>query len=82
MHPLILIPTIKDYIWGGTRLSKEFDILSFTDTNGKLLALKPDVTLSIIKNFRASEGIVAGSARPINLMAGFFGSASACRLRL
>ena len=26
------------------------NILSFTDTNGKLLALKPDVTLSIIKN--------------------------------
>ncbi len=26
------------------------NILSFTDTNGKLMALKPDVTLSIIKN--------------------------------
>ncbi len=26
------------------------NILSFTDTNGKLLALKPDVTLSIVKN--------------------------------
>ena len=26
------------------------NILTFTDTNGKLLALKPDVTLSIIKN--------------------------------
>ena len=26
------------------------NILSFTDTNGNLLALKPDVTLSIIKN--------------------------------
>ena len=25
-------------------------ILSFTDTNGKLMALKPDVTLSIVKN--------------------------------
>jgi len=33
-------------------------IITFTDTNGKLLALKPDVTLSIIKNFRASEGVV------------------------
>lgn len=33
-------------------------VITFTDTNGKLLALKPDVTLSIIKNFRASEGIV------------------------
>ena len=26
------------------------NILSFTDTNGKLMALKPDVTLSIVKN--------------------------------
>ena len=25
-------------------------IITFTDTNGKLLALKPDVTLSIVKN--------------------------------
>ena len=25
-------------------------IITFNDTNGKLLALKPDVTLSIIKN--------------------------------
>lgn len=24
MHPLILIPTIKDYIWGGTKLREEF----------------------------------------------------------
>lgn len=27
------------------------NILTFTDTNGKLMALKPDVTLSIVKNF-------------------------------
>lgn len=33
-------------------------VITFTDTNGKLLALKPDVTLSIVKNFRAAEGIV------------------------
>lgn len=33
-------------------------IITFTDTNGKLLALKPDVTLSIIKNFHATEGYV------------------------
>ena len=26
------------------------NLLTFTDTNGKLMALKPDVTLSIIKN--------------------------------
>lgn len=29
-------------------------VLTFTDTDGKLLALKPDVTLSIIKNFRGN----------------------------
>ncbi len=34
-------------------------ILSFTDTDGKLMALKPDVTLSIIKNVGDDEG--AGS---------------------
>jgi len=33
-------------------------VITFTDTNGKLLALKPDVTLSIIKNYRAEAGIV------------------------
>jgi len=27
-------------------------VITFTDTNGKLMALKPDVTLSIIKNIR------------------------------
>ena len=30
------------------------NILTFTDTNGKLMALKPDVTLSIIKNLGKS----------------------------
>lgn len=28
------------------------NVITFTDTNGKLLALKPDVTLSIIKNIK------------------------------
>ena len=31
------------------------NILTFTDTNGKLMALKPDVTLSIIKNTKDNE---------------------------
>ncbi len=31
------------------------DVLSFTDTNGRLMALKPDVTLSLVKNTRAGE---------------------------
>lgn len=31
MKILKLLPAVKDYIWGGTRLSKEFDITSFCD---------------------------------------------------
>lgn len=41
--------------------NKEFlvsdSVITFTDTNGKLLALKPDVTLSIIKNVAEGKGI-------------------------
>jgi len=33
------------------------NVITFTDTNGKLMALKPDVTLSIIKNSRDIENI-------------------------
>ena len=33
-------------------------IITFTDTNGKLMALKPDVTLSIIKNNKFAPGTV------------------------
>ena len=33
-------------------------IITFTDTNGKLLALKPDVTLSIIKNSKDEKNTV------------------------
>lgn len=33
-------------------------VITFTDTDGKLMALKPDVTLSIVKNSRdAAEGV-------------------------
>ncbi len=32
------------------------NIITFTDTNGKLMALKPDVTLSIAKNSRVKPG--------------------------
>lgn len=31
------------------------DIITFTDLNGKLMALKPDVTLSIVKNIKDSH---------------------------
>ena len=33
-------------------------VITFTDTDGRLMALKPDVTLSIIKNTRDAEGCV------------------------
>ncbi|MBP5373135.1 MAG: ATP phosphoribosyltransferase regulatory subunit, partial [Clostridia bacterium] len=40
--------------------NKEFlvseSVITFTDTDGKLMALKPDVTLSIIKNSALSAG--------------------------
>ena len=32
-------------------------VITFNDTNGKLLALKPDVTLSILKNFKDEAGV-------------------------
>ena len=32
-------------------------VITFTDTNGKLMALKPDVTLSIVKNHRDNAGV-------------------------
>ncbi len=33
-------------------------VITFTDTNGKLMALKPDVTLSIVKNSKVAAGQV------------------------
>ena len=33
------------------------NVITFTDTDGKLMALKPDVTLSIIKNAKESVGV-------------------------
>ena len=32
-------------------------VITFNDTNGRLLALKPDVTLSIIKNMKDLKGV-------------------------
>lgn len=34
-------------------------IITFTDTNGKLLALKPDVTLSIINNYSGNSSLIS-----------------------
>ncbi len=33
-------------------------VITFTDTDGKLMALKPDVTLSIVKNCRPAPGTI------------------------
>ena len=33
-------------------------VITFTDTNGKLMALKPDVTISIVKNTKDIDGAV------------------------
>ncbi len=33
------------------------DILTFTDADGRLMALKPDVTLSIVKNAKEGQGL-------------------------
>ena len=33
-------------------------VITFTDTNGRLMALKPDVTLSIVKNTRDKAGML------------------------
>lgn len=52
-------------------------VLTFTDTDGKLMALKPDVTLSIIKNTRDDERAIQkvyyreNVYRPGNSMQGF-----------
>ena len=42
----------KDFLVSG-------NIITFTDTDGALMALKPDVTLSIVKGFREEEGCVS-----------------------
>ena len=39
MKILKLTPAIKDYIWGGTRLSKEFDYVTFTDRHAEAWVL-------------------------------------------
>lgn len=40
----------KDFLIGDS-------VITFTDTDGKLLALKPDVTLSIVKNHKDCPGV-------------------------
>lgn len=41
--------------------NKEFlisgNVITFTDTDGRLMALKPDVTLSIVRNYREETGV-------------------------
>ncbi len=51
MKILKLKPAIKDYIWGGTRLSKEFDMVSFTDRQAEAWVLScHDAGENIIEN--------------------------------
>ena len=51
MKILKLTPAIKDYIWGGTRLSKEFDMVSFTDRQAEAWVLScHEAGHSIIEN--------------------------------
>ena len=44
MVPLKLLPAMKDYIWGGTRLSKEYDLPAVGDRQAEawLLSCHPD----------------------------------------
>ena len=42
----------KDFLVSG-------NVITFTDTNGKLMALKPDVTLSIVKSVKDIKGAVS-----------------------
>lgn len=42
----------KDFLVSG-------NIITFTDTDGSLMALKPDVTLSIVKSFKGKEGCIS-----------------------
>ena len=44
------------YVQNKNFLTSE-QILTFSDTNGRLMALKPDVTLSIVKNTRAQDAM-------------------------
>ncbi len=39
LKPLKLSPAIKDYIWGGTRLSKEFDYVTYLDRQAEAWVL-------------------------------------------
>lgn len=40
-------------------------IIAFTDTDGRLLALKPDVTLSIVRNLRDEETVDCGCKQKV-----------------
>lgn len=51
MKILKLSPAVKDYIWGGTRLSREYDIVSFADRQAEAWMLScHEAGESIIEN--------------------------------
>ena len=43
-----------DFYMENKRFLQSKNILTFSDPSGKLMALKPDITLSIIKNIKDS----------------------------
>ena len=54
----------KDFLVSG-------NIITFTDTDGSLMALKPDVTLSIVKGFREESQCVSRVAYDEKVYRGF-----------
>ena len=48
-----------DLYAGNKDILESEGIITFTDTNGRLMALKPDVTLSILRNTREQAGAVS-----------------------
>ena len=62
MKILKLTPAIKDYIWGGTRLSKEFDMVSFTDRQAEAWVLScHEAGHSIVENGAVYFAAVGGA---------------------
>ena len=54
MRPFELIPSIKDYIWGGTRLREEY---------GKVSALDRLAAAALVSGAAAAGGLVVAGRR-------------------
>jgi ATP phosphoribosyltransferase regulatory subunit len=57
MENSIITPLLKVLAIGTYSYNKTDHMITFTDADGRLLALKPDVTLSIVKNTKDGEGL-------------------------